>query len=111
LVWAYLDRLVATGILAAPTKAGDKMRCYPGSDTRPQLDVFAVTPPAEWGAIFAIRTGSAEFSQRCMVALRRRGLRCQDGAVWRGNVKLATPEEADFFRACGLPWVPPEERR
>jgi len=111
LVWDFMDQLVAAGVIAAPTKAGERFRSYPGDHERPQIDLFAVAPPAQWGAIFTIRTGSGDYSKRLMGALRKRGLRCQDGAVWEGAQVLPTPEEEDFFEACGLPWVRPEDRQ
>lgn len=76
-----------------------------------QVDLFVVLPPAEWGAIFAIRTGPADYSARAVTALRSRGLRCEGGQVWRGNTVLPCPDEASFFAHCGMPLVPPEDRR
>ncbi len=76
------------------------------------LDLFLVTPPASWGAILTIRTGPAEFSQRLVTALRGRFLRCEEGRVLgRGRVEVPTPDEEAFFSACGVAWVPPEERK
>jgi DNA polymerase/3'-5' exonuclease PolX len=78
-----------------------------------QLDLFIVLPggPAEWGPIFAIRTGPAAYSQACVTALRRKGWVCREGRVLdeRGNV-VPCPEEQDFFEACGVPYLRPEER-
>lgn len=76
-------------------------------------DLFAVRPPAQWGAIFAIRTGPHTFSQRLVTDCRSRGLRCVDGHLERiaTGTPVATPEERDFLAACGSPWVEPENRR
>lgn len=76
-----------------------------------RLDLFMVHPPAEWGTIFAIRTGPAPFSQEMVTRIRGRLWRCVDGHVVddRGKV-VPTPEEEDFFRAAGLTWIPPEDR-
>ncbi len=93
-------------------KAGEKFIQVPdvlGSGLA--LDLFLVTPPASWGAILTIRTGPADFSQRLVTALRGRLMRCEEGRVLgRFGVEVPTPTEEDFFRACGVAWVPPEER-
>jgi DNA polymerase/3'-5' exonuclease PolX len=80
------------------------------------LDLFSVLPPAQWGVVFLIRTGSAEFSHhfvmsRDMGGLLPRWARIQDGALRHkdGSI-IETPEEADVFRAIGQPYVEPEAR-
>lgn len=122
--WGLLDSETAAGRLPPPSKGGDRYRCYPaglglGPDGHPvvgsrlQVDVFSVADPRGWGAILAIRTGPAEFSKRCVEALRPRGLRMEDGLVWREGTREVVPmlEEADFFQACGMLWILPEARR
>lgn len=76
-----------------------------------QLDLFLVTPPAEWGPILTIRTGPAAFSERLVTMLKRKGWGSRDGRVLnlRGEV-VPCPEERDFFVACGEPWTEPEDR-
>jgi len=77
-----------------------------------RIDLFLVTPPAEWGPIYAIRTGSRDFSQRLVTGLHAFGLRCQDGRVVRKDgTRVPCPEERDFFRLAGVPWTEPKERR
>lgn len=77
-----------------------------------QIDLFVVRPPAEWGPIFAIRTGSADFSKNLMISLKAHGLRSEDGRVLdaKGN-HVPCPEEEDFFKAAGVKWRPPEQRK
>lgn len=92
------------------------------------LDVFCVLPPAQWGAILAIRTGPAEYSKWLVTEALKRGLRCVDGRLTRldptdifnpdagfnrdiRRLSVETPEEEDFFRELGVDWVPPHERR
>lgn len=76
------------------------------------LDLFIVTPPARWGVIYAIRTGSAPYMKRVMQSFLRRGLQCRHGRV----VDQATGQEQpvngerDFFRLAGLQYIPPEHR-
>jgi DNA polymerase/3'-5' exonuclease PolX len=79
------------------------------------LDLFIVTPPAQWGYIYAIRTGPAEFS-KWVVTRRNKGgalpsyLRVEGGAVWHGTRCIPTPEEDDFLGLCGLAGLAPQER-
>ncbi len=80
------------------------------------LDLFVVLPPAQWGVIYALRTGPAEYSQ-WLVTTRTQGgalpsyLRCADGALWNGRELVPTPEEVDLYRALGLEFCEPERRR
>lgn len=80
------------------------------------LELWCVRPPAQWGAIFVIRTGNGDFS-RWLVTSKRFGgampshLHEKDGCLWNGNTPVPTPEESDFFAALGLPYIEPAERR
>jgi len=79
-----------------------------------RLDLFIVTPPAQWGVQKVIRTGPADFS-KWMVTKRIFGgalpnhLFVKDGAVWDGRdgSKFNLPEEKDFFRLCEMKWIEP----
>ena len=80
-----------------------------------QIDLFIVTPPAQWGVIFLLRTGSDKFSHRfvthksfggCMPA----AYRMQDGAIWCGNRMIETPDERDLFKLFNMRYIPPVER-
>ncbi|MCX7608946.1 MAG: hypothetical protein N2049_06990 [Anaerolineales bacterium] len=81
------------------------------------LDLFIVLPPAQWGVILALRTGSAAFSRKLVTSKRQGGFLPSDYAVKDGAVHyiktgnlIPTPEEADFLNLCGLGWIDPEER-
>lgn len=80
------------------------------------LDIFAVLPPAQWGVIYTLRTGPGDFSKRLVTARQQGGampshMRVKDGVLRSGNGKtVSTPEEAHFFAALGLPYIPPAER-
>ncbi len=73
------------------------------------VDLFVVLPPAEWGVVFAIRTGSAEFSQACVTRLHRWGLKSDQGRILKVETgeTLPCPRESLFFRHARLPWIPP----
>ena len=82
------------------------------------LDLFLAVPE-NWGLIFAIRTGSAEFSHRVLAAgWVRAGYRSIDGMIcrWGGVgpgerwVPVAVREEVDLFRLAGVEWTEPEKR-
>jgi DNA polymerase/3'-5' exonuclease PolX len=74
-----------------------------------KLDLFLATRE-NWGVIFLIRTGSAEFSQAVATHGKRIGLRFTGGYLVGDGVKFITYEEADVFQAMGLAWIEPEER-
>lgn len=74
------------------------------------VDLFVVRPPAEWGVIFALRTGPGDWNTRLVTDCHRFLRRVSGGQVFRAGQAVACPEEADFFDAVGQPWVEPEER-
>ena len=79
------------------------------------LDLFIVQPPAQWGVIYLIRTGSAEFSHRFVTPRKHGGLLpshlcVKDGAIWSNNHIIETPQERDVFDLAGVPWIEPEKR-
>jgi DNA polymerase/3'-5' exonuclease PolX len=124
LLWLRCDELLADGTIAkhvypvthadgsASTRTmwGEK---YRGCEFRGfNHEIFTATEDS-WGAILAIRTGPAEFSQRLVTALHPRGLQCDGGRVKykRDGSTYAVPTEEKFFEACGVEWIEPEARR
>jgi DNA polymerase/3'-5' exonuclease PolX len=83
---------------------------------RVPLDLFIVRPPATWGVIFGLRTGPGDWNTRLVDECKAIGRRVAGGQVeaWSGALgrweAVPTPEERDFFRALGQPWVEPPER-
>ena len=75
------------------------------------LDLFFATP-TNWGLIYAIRTGSAEYSHRVLAhGWSVRGFKSVEGVLYNSAGRpVATPEEEDLFRLAGVPLVPPEQR-
>lgn len=78
-------------------------------------DLFITTPEC-WGVIFAIRTGPGDYSRELVTVAKRLGYQVEDGRLWRlhrdgARDVVPTPEEADFFRALGVPMPAPAERR
>lgn len=69
-----------------------------------------VVPPVQWGAALAMWTGSAAHRERLHMLAVERGLNLRADALWRGDDLLATPTEASFYEALGLPLIAPELR-
>jgi len=113
--------LLSRGALAPPLRpaSGERYRRLVHVASGLQLDLFAVRPPAQWGVILAIRTGPAAYSQWLVVQARKRHLHVAGGALHRGGLGcgaipcevIETPEEADLYRALGLPFEQAENRR
>ncbi|MCH8978294.1 MAG: hypothetical protein IH945_03510 [Armatimonadetes bacterium] len=124
------DELIKSGTLE-PRLAGEKQLralgekyqrlLYNGSP----IDVFCVTPPAQWGFQMAVRTGPRDlsrwyFTPRCYGGAMPPGKIADAGSLWIGEKKdkkivhkgdqLKTPTEEDFFAALYIDWVPPTER-
>lgn len=96
-----------------PQAEGDRYQALLDTCTGVPIDLFIVKPPASWGVIATLRTGSADFSADMMRAARRRGFRCEDGHLIhvRGSGEAVdTDEESDFFRVLNIAWVDPERR-
>jgi DNA polymerase/3'-5' exonuclease PolX len=74
------------------------------------LDLF-IARPENWGLIFAIRTGSAEYSHR-VLATRwvEAGYHSMDGMLCKGFHKIPIHEESELFTLIRLPWKEPWER-
>lgn len=112
--YGSLDMMTARFGLSR-SKAGPKLQIFYDPETGASVDLFIVVPPAQWGAILAIRTGPREFSHLCVKPRLDGGampmnMRQQGGALWRGGQLVETPEEADWFAALGLPCWEPRER-
>jgi DNA polymerase/3'-5' exonuclease PolX len=80
------------------------------------LDLFCVIAPAQWGVLFLIRTGPADYSHRFAMKKQQGGLlpsnmQVKDGAIWLGGKMFETPEEADVYKLIGAPYIEPGERR
>lgn len=79
------------------------------------IDLYLVYPPAEWGVIFTIRTGPADFGHWLVTRKRQGGalpryMKVKDGRLLQNGKALPCPEEHDFFKWLGIPWCRPSER-
>ena len=80
-----------------------------------KLDLF-LCQERSWGIIFAIRTGPVEFAKRLVTPVCKGGylpdeLSVRDGCLWMGDLAIETYEERDLFRALGLGWLEPRDRK
>jgi DNA polymerase/3'-5' exonuclease PolX len=81
-----------------------------------KVELYLVTPPAQWGVQLALRTGPKSYS-RWLVTKRKHGgampsyLRNHRGALWNGDDLIETPDEIDYFNALEIPHHWPHERR
>jgi len=80
------------------------------------LDLFLVWDPAQWGVIYTIRTGPADFSHWIVTPKAKGGAlptfaKVKDGAVYAGSKLMPMPEEEDFLDFLGLGWIEPSERK
>ena len=115
-----LAHLQKTGYLSLAGKNGERYKQFRvRGEIGPKLDLFIVLPPAQWGVIFAIRTGPAAFSRRLVTSRRHGGmlpshLHVKGGAV-RHNAAprkiIETPTEAALFELLEMDWIPPEKRQ
>jgi DNA polymerase/3'-5' exonuclease PolX len=95
-------------------KGGDHYRQYQLDLCN--LDLF-ITTPEQWGVIFMMRTGSADFSRR-MVTPRSHGgfmpsnMHVKDGRIWASNINypFETPEENNLFALYRMQFIKPENR-
>jgi len=84
-------------------------RIHPGGI---KIDIFFARPE-NWGLIFAIRTGSSEYS-RVELACRwvARGYHSRNGMLESGNSHevIELREEEDLFKLLGITFIKPENR-
>lgn len=73
------------------------------------VDLF-ITDVDRWGCIFALRTGPGDWNIRLVQDCRRVNRSVAGGRVLHLGKLVPTPEEADFFRELGQPWLDPWER-
>ncbi|MGD1045992.1 MAG: hypothetical protein ABR936_11830 [Bacteroidota bacterium] len=76
------------------------------------LDLFHATPK-NWGMIYAIRTGSDQFSHNVLaVGWKKKGFKSQGGVLYDDNTHRAKfiYEEEDLFKLIGVPFVEPHLR-
>lgn len=75
-----------------------------------KLDLF-FAERGNWGLIYAIRTGSADYSHKVLATeWVKRGYKSEGGYLVANGKQIAVPEEEDLFNRIGVPFVAPELR-
>lgn len=75
-----------------------------------KLDLF-ITCAECWGLIFAIRTGSAEFSHKVLAnGWVKAGYKSKDGILWKDNVPTYIREEEELFNLIKVNYLEPKFR-
>lgn len=75
------------------------------------IDLF-FAERGNWVLIYAIRTGSAEYSHKVLATeWVKRGYKSEGGYLVANGKQIAVPEEEDLFRRIGVPFKAPELRR
>jgi len=75
-----------------------------------KLDLFFAVPE-NWGLIYAIRTGSAEYSHKVLArGWKAKGYTSVNGMLTQRSKTYPVFEEKDLFDRLGIPEVEPEKR-
>ncbi len=100
----------ADGSIVDQHRWGEK---YKGCDFRGFNHEVFCADHDNFGAILAIRTGPAEFSEHLVTVIQSRGLRQSGGYVvyQRSGERYKVPTEQAFFEACGVAYIEPEQRQ
>lgn len=75
-----------------------------------KVDLFIVTPPAQFGVIYVIRTGCAAFSKWIVNCRKDKGFKFIKGVLYRNDTLITTKSELSVFEALQLKFVRPEAR-
>lgn len=117
---SLLDRRVQKAVslsLLEVIKNGEKYKQFIHKRPTGELvgiDLF-ITTVEQWGYIFALRTGSAEFNAKWNTQRNKGGLlpsqfRFEGGWLMCGDEKIPTPDEKEFFALIEIPWIEPSQR-
>jgi DNA polymerase/3'-5' exonuclease PolX len=88
--------------------SGDMICGYEGRFIK--LDLF-IAEKGNWGTIFSIRTGSADYSHRVLASgWVRKGYKSEGGFLYKNGVKYEVLEEEDLFEMIGISYVEPKDR-
>ena len=75
-----------------------------------KLDLF-FAQPENWGLIFAIRTGSADYSHKVLASTwSKLGYKSVNGMLTKDDQDVPIYEEIDLFKMLGLDYIEPKLR-
>ncbi len=76
-----------------------------------KLDLFIVTPQ-NWGLLYAIRTGPAEYSHKVLATgWVEHGYKSAGGYLTSNGVQIPVYNEIDLYNLIGIKWVDPQLRK
>lgn len=126
----FLDRALwemENGAGLTKLAGGDKLKRYTldigefgiNSMAIPVIAKMQITicTPDNWTYWYLIRTGPADFSHWIVTQKQRggaipNGVHYNDFHLWNDDgTKIETPDEHEWFKALGLLWISPKERR
>jgi DNA polymerase/3'-5' exonuclease PolX len=101
-----------TGRGIKPTKDGDRYKQFEFGGY--QVDLF-IAGLHNWGLIYMLRTGGAEFSKRMVTpkawgGMMPLGFQVREGQVWRSGEPLAVATEQELFDLWGIQFIQPSGR-
>lgn len=134
-----LYEIIQQGWLFEPSQNGPKKKKFPINVNQFNLrclnafylELYLVTPPAQWGVLSVIRTGPAkqeDHFSKWIVTNRNGGGALPDGyvvkhgAVWNveqvdykreprpGELPVEMPDEESFFHFLGIDYIEPQSR-
>ncbi|MBP6756291.1 MAG: hypothetical protein KA210_09090 [Bacteroidia bacterium] len=74
------------------------------------LDLFFANQE-NWGLIYALRTGSADYSHKVLATgWVKLGYNSEGGQLSINGKEINIPEEKDLFKLIGIPYIEPELR-
>ena len=75
-----------------------------------KLDLF-FADRENWGLIYAMRTGSADYSHKVLATeWVKNGYKSEGGYLHSNGERVTIPEEEDLFKLIGLSYLAPELR-
>ena len=75
-----------------------------------KLDLFMANE-RNWGLIYAIRTGSAEFSHKVLArGWVKAGYKSINGMLTKNGKEIECREEEDLFKLIDIPYIEPQKR-
>jgi len=98
----------ASGEVEKQTRLGSAYQALVFMDM--PVDLFIVRDIDQWGVIFTIRTGPAEWSHRLVTDCQKFLRRVEGGYLYREGKRWPCPTERDFFDGIGQPWIEPSDR-
>lgn len=98
-----------------PLAFGERVYLVNHTKSGEKIDFFVVLPPADFGVIYTIRTGSRDFNIGFMTKIKRNNRKVAQGQLWdtsnsEEDLKIDCPEEEDFFKFAKLRYVEPRKR-